>query len=87
MLFLTLETTMNVNCLDNYFENWIAEKESINCINNVYGQAGLMAIVNFIQFIKEKENANNYSYRKSGSGNQADYSRTEFRAREGRVAS
>ena len=47
---------MTTNHLDDYFEEWIREKEQINCINNVYGQTGLMAIFNFIKFIKEKEN-------------------------------
>ena len=44
---------MEAKRLDDYFEEWINDKEVTNSINNVYGQTGLMAIVNFILFIKQ----------------------------------
>ncbi len=49
---------MNTNRLDNYFSEWVQDKELTDCITNVYGQSGLMAIVNFINFVKDKENDN-----------------------------
>ena len=70
---------MDTNRLDDYFEDWIKDKEVANSINNVYGQSGLMAIVNFILFVKDKEHECN-SYRKSYQRGQADYSRTRLRA-------
>lgn len=70
---------MDANRLDDYFEEWIKDKEAINSINNVYGQSGLMAIVNFIIFIKDREHGID-SYRKSNQRNQADYCRTRVRA-------
>lgn len=68
---------MDVNRLDDYFDEWITDKEVDNSINNVYGQSGLIAIVNFILFIKEKENDN--SYRKSNQRDQTYCSRGRSR--------
>lgn len=70
---------MDAKRLDDYFDKWISDKEAINAINNVYGQSGLMAIVNFILYVKDKEYECN-SYRKSNQRNQADYCGTRIRA-------
>jgi hypothetical protein len=42
--------------LSKYFDSWLAEKEKYNLIQEVYGISGLMAVANFIDYIKYQEN-------------------------------
>nr|NIQ13922.1 hypothetical protein [Candidatus Dadabacteria bacterium] len=68
---------MDAKLLDEYFDEWIEDKEKTNCINGVYGQCGLMAIMNFILFVKDKEYGSSISYRESCQRDQANYSGAE----------
>jgi hypothetical protein len=59
---------------DKCFEMWMEEKEEINAIKNVYGMNGVMAVISFVDFLKEKyDNTNRESDQRdkthcSGSG-------------------
>jgi methionine salvage enolase-phosphatase E1 len=77
---------MDAKHLDGYFDAWFRDKQETNSIQNVYGQTGLMAIVNFINFIKEKENVN-HSHREGSQRNQKNYCRTVLDTRQSGVAS
>ena len=72
---------MNTLTLSQYFDEWLSEKEKYNLIQNVYGLNGLMAIVNFIDYIKYQESlkypgkeiSNGNFNGKSSRRNQANY--------------
>lgn len=55
---------MDAISLSNYFDEWLKEKEAHNLIQNVYGVNGLMAVINFIEYINYEErniNANKFN--------------------------
>ncbi len=62
---------------DRLFDQWFSEKEEINAINNVYGNNGLMAVINFVSFLKEKLNVSDING-KNSERNQAYSSGTGF---------
>jgi hypothetical protein len=45
-------------CLYKYFDEWLACKEREGQAQNIYGTTGLIAVISYIDYIKEKVNAN-----------------------------
>ena len=52
---------MNAITLSKYFDEWLKEKEKHNLVQTVYGLNGLMAVANFIDYIKNISNVKNVS--------------------------
>jgi hypothetical protein len=44
-------------CLYKYFDEWLECKEREGQVKNIYGTTGLIAIISFIDYIKEKVDA------------------------------
>lgn len=55
--------------LSRYFDEWFAEKEKYNLIKTVYGTTGLMAVVDFMEFVKYHENTLKYPAKEGLNGN------------------
>jgi ribosomal 30S subunit maturation factor RimM len=68
-------------CLYRCFDEWVQLKEKEGYVKNVCGVNGLIAVISFIDYIKEKIDANNNIDRQSNQRDQTHYGRTRLEPR------
>jgi hypothetical protein len=58
--------------LDFYLEEWLESEFHGEHIQEMFGIDGYVCVINYIEFVKEKHNANRRN-RESGQGSEEDY--------------